>query len=247
MSENWMEWMDENKKAVLLEKQRQVALEDAQAYDDYAIDRVGSPPRLRIKKDGEITPKYMCDFAGWKRLMHAFGSNDMEFVQALVCQMARVRKDEDTLNFMVSLVISFKPRDQIEAATVTQLAIAHVLNMELAQYVPLMSTVEVRQVNANLAIKFSRTFVSLLETLKRYRSGGEQKVTVQHVQIQDNAQAIVNSVVHGPASDSSEEVRYWERTLNHDPAQPLPEISEPARSLDPIEDDRRKRTSKRTR
>jgi len=40
-------------------------------------------------------------------------------------------------------------------------------------------------------------FTTQLETLKMYRTGGEQKVTVQHVSVNDNAQAIVGNVSTG--------------------------------------------------
>ena len=39
--------------------------------------------------------------------------------------------------------------------------------------------------------KLARAFLSQMETLKRYRTGGEQKVTMQHVPVSDNAKAIV--------------------------------------------------------
>ena len=47
--------------------------------------------------------------------------------------------------------------------------------------------------------KLARAFLSQMETLKRYRTGGEQKVTVQHVTVSDNAQAIVGNVSTGVA------------------------------------------------
>jgi hypothetical protein len=37
-----------------------------------------------------------------------------------------------------------------------------------------------------------------MEALKRYRMGGEQKVTVQHVSVNDGRQAIVGDVVQTP-------------------------------------------------
>jgi hypothetical protein len=37
-----------------------------------------------------------------------------------------------------------------------------------------------------------------MEALKRYRTGGEQKVTVQHVSVSDGGQAIVGNVTQGP-------------------------------------------------
>ena len=49
--------------------------------------------------------------------------------------------------------------------------------------------------------KLARTFATQIETLKRYRTGGEQKVTVQHVTVSDNAQAIVGNVATGGGDD----------------------------------------------
>ena len=42
-----------------------------------------------------------------------------------------------------------------------------------------------------------------VKTLKRYRTGGEQKVTVQHVTVSDNAQATVGNVSTGAAARPS--------------------------------------------
>jgi hypothetical protein len=43
-------------------------------------------------------------------------------------------------------------------------------------------------------------FVTQMEVLKRYRSGGEQTVTVQHVNVSEGGQAIVGNVTqHAPA------------------------------------------------
>ena len=42
--------------------------------------------------------------------------------------------------------------------------------------------------------KLARTFVVQMEALKRYRTGGEQRVTVQHVTVNEGGQAIVGAV-----------------------------------------------------
>jgi hypothetical protein len=42
--------------------------------------------------------------------------------------------------------------------------------------------------------KLTRTFAAQVEALKRYRSGGEQKMTVQHVHVAEGGQAIVGNV-----------------------------------------------------
>jgi hypothetical protein len=42
--------------------------------------------------------------------------------------------------------------------------------------------------------KLGRTFAALVEAFKRYRNGGEQKVTVQHMSIAEGGQAVVGNV-----------------------------------------------------
>jgi hypothetical protein len=44
--------------------------------------------------------------------------------------------------------------------------------------------------------KLARTFTTQMEALKRYRTGGQQKVTVEHVTVQAGGQAIVGNVSH---------------------------------------------------
>ena len=45
--------------------------------------------------------------------------------------------------------------------------------------------------------KMTRTFAMQMETLKRYRSKGQQVVRVERVTVHEGGQAIVGSVEHG--------------------------------------------------
>jgi len=45
--------------------------------------------------------------------------------------------------------------------------------------------------------KLARTFAAQVEALKRYRSGGEQTVRVEHVTANEGGQAIVGNVSQG--------------------------------------------------
>jgi hypothetical protein len=47
--------------------------------------------------------------------------------------------------------------------------------------------------------KLARTFATQVEALKRYRTGGEQRVTVEHVHVHSGGQAIVGNV--SPVTD----------------------------------------------
>jgi hypothetical protein len=49
---------------------------------------------------------------------------------------------------------------------------------------------------SNSANRLLRTFAAQVETLKTYRSKGEQKVAVEHVHIHRGGQAIVGAVNH---------------------------------------------------
>ena len=48
------------------------------------------------------------------------------------------------------------------------------------------------------ATKLLSVFAKQLETLNRNRGKGQQKVTVEHVQVQSGGQAIVGSIEHRP-------------------------------------------------
>jgi hypothetical protein len=102
--------------------------------------------------------------------------------------------DEQRLNFMLSVIRGIEPRDQLEAMLAAQMAAVHIATMTFARrlanvdMLPQLDSVE-RAFN-----KLTRTFAAQLETLKRYRTGGEQKVTVQHVSVAEGGQAIVGNV-----------------------------------------------------
>jgi DNA topoisomerase IB len=99
------------------------------------------------------------------------------------------------LNFMLSVVKSIKPRDQIESMLATQMAGIHTATM----WTRLDSTE--RALN-----KLARTFAGHVEALKRYRTGGEQSVTVQHVSVSDGGQAIVGNVTQASRETAAEQV-----------------------------------------
>jgi len=58
-------------------------------------------------------------------------------------------------------------------------------------------TFEGRVANVNHATKMLRTFTAQMEALKKYRTGGQQKVTVEHVHVNEGGQAIVGNVSQG--------------------------------------------------
>jgi len=55
-------------------------------------------------------------------------------------------------------------------------------------------TFEGRHENLSQANKLSRTYAVLLDTLNRHRGKGQQKVTVEHVNVHAGGQAVVGTV-----------------------------------------------------
>ncbi len=95
---------------------------------------------------------------------------------------------------MLSVVKGIEPRDQIETMLATQMAAVHNATMTLARRLAHVDNIP-QQDSAQTAFnKLARTFAAQVEALKRYRSGGEQKMTVQHVHVAEGGQAIVGNV-----------------------------------------------------
>jgi hypothetical protein len=181
-------------------------LDEKTAIAKFDARKAASPaPRLRLlnKKVPKLSPDHPDEDIGFALLMEAFGTADEDFLNGLVGQLANAgtqkrQINERELNFMVSVVKDIKPRDQIEAMLAAQMAAVHVATMTFARRLAQVENV-LRQDSAERAFnKLVRTFAIQMEALKRYRTGGEQKVTVQHVSVSEGGQAIVGNVTQGP-------------------------------------------------
>ena len=75
-----------------------------------------------------------------------------------------------------------------------QMAAVHMASMTFARRLAHVETVTQQDSASNAFNKLTRTFATQMEALKRYRSGGEQKMTVQHVHVAEGGQAIVGNV-----------------------------------------------------
>ena len=82
-----------------------------------------------------------------------------------------------------------------------------------------------------------------MEALKRYRTGGEQKVTVQHVSLSEGGQAIVGNVTQAACETGHGNVAAAPRALSHSPMRPMTMVGQAAAEPVPVE--RKSRPSKR--
>jgi hypothetical protein len=125
---------------------------------------------------------------------------------------------------MVSFIKGIEPRDQLESTLAAQMAAVHMALMRFIQQLPRIETLP-QQDSAERAInKFARTFAAQMEALKRYHSGGEQKVTVQHVNVGEGGQAIVGNVTQGQRDATADGTAAQPLALAHDKKLPMPII-----------------------
>jgi hypothetical protein len=103
--------------------------------------------------------------------------------------------NEQNLNFALSVVTNIKPNDHLEAMLAAHMAVTHMLAMRSARRLALAESLEERDSAERAFNKLTRTLTTQIEALKRYRTGVEQRVTVQNVSVNDGGQAIVGDVV----------------------------------------------------
>lgn len=95
----------------------------------------------------------------------------------------------------MAILQGIKPQDEIEGMLAVQMVGVHNMAMEAMRLVMIPDQYsEARDRNANMANKLLKTYALQVEALKKYRTGGQQKMTVEHVHVNKGGQAIVGSV-----------------------------------------------------
>jgi len=103
----------------------------------------------------------------------------------------------ETFNAISAALLDIEPRDGLEGLLASQMVACHNQSMTLLQKALISKYVSQTETYLGLANKLMRTFAAQMETLKRYRSGGQQKVIVEHVHVNKGGQAIVGAVNQG--------------------------------------------------
>jgi hypothetical protein len=142
-------------------------------------------------------------------LMEALGTADYDFFYGLLEQLANGssrggKANEKLLNFMLAVIKGIKPQDQIEIMLAAQMAAVHEAIMTFTMRLANVGTIA-QQDSAERALnKLARTFATQMEALQRYRNGGEQKVLVNQVSVNQGGQAIVGNVTRTESETNQE-------------------------------------------
>jgi hypothetical protein len=208
------------------------------ALDRYYAQKTTAPaaPRMKVtndKKAPTIAPDHPDVPLAYALLRESLGTVSVDFGSGLISQLANAGShgrqiDEDALNFMLSVVTGIKPKDQLEAMLAAQMAAIHTATMTFARRLANVETIE-QQDSAERALnKLARTYAMQMEALKRYRTGGEQKVTVHHVSVNEGGQAIVGNVNQAAGGIAAEKPVTATPALSDARQQAMPIIETPA-------------------
>ena len=101
------------------------------------------------KKAATIAPDHPDRPLAGTLLKEALGTVSVDFTNGLLSQLANAGShgrqiDEDTLNFMLSVVTGIKPKDQLEAMLAVQMAAIHTATMTFARRLANVETIEQR-------------------------------------------------------------------------------------------------------
>jgi hypothetical protein len=165
-----------------------------------------SPPvRVKIyRADGKLAPVHPPDGEGklwWQRLNKALGTSSSDFVNASLFQIQSASRSpwgkisELSINAALAMIEAAAPKDEIEAALAVQMACTHTAAMAVLAKLDVAFATE-RRIAAfgSATARLLKAYAMQVEVLRRLRTGGQQFVRVEHVQVNEGGQAVIGNV-----------------------------------------------------
>ena len=115
--------------------------------------------------------------------------------QATCTRPNTMDNQSDSLNVTLAMLHEIEPKNALEGLLVTQMIGIHNLSMEMLKNASVSGqTSEAVDRCINRSVKLTRIFAAQVEALHKLRNGGQQKVTVEHVNVHAGGQAVVGNV-----------------------------------------------------
>jgi len=130
----------------------------------------------------------------------------------------------------LTVVKGIEPKGQLEAMLAAQMAAIHMATMKRTAQLAHADNLHQAASLERASNKPARTFTMQMEALKRYRTGGEQKVTVQHVSVAEGEQAIVGNVTQAAREAAAENPANATLALTDARQAPMEILDEPERT-----------------
>ncbi len=164
-----------------------------------------APVRIRIKGIQGNVVSFASPGPGdhvWrKQLRAALGTVSDAFVDIALQHLERAARmpgdgpSDVSINGALAIIAAFAPRNEAEAALALQAACTHMVAMVMMARIGGGPGGPHRLPGlASAATKLLRAYCTQVETHRRLRGGGEQKIIVKHVTVHEGGQAIVGAV-----------------------------------------------------
>ncbi len=195
-------------------EKRNLTPEEQQRLDRYRQRSKNGPNKLKAHKSskGEQVVIEMVnpdDPLIPAKFMESYGTVDSDLQSHLLNQVASSFKGLSTSdeadkekcvqvsNTAVAILNGIQPQDELEGMLAVQMIGVHNIAMDCVGRATRTDRVDFMNTYLNGATKMLRTFAVQMEALKKYRTGGQQKMTVEHVHVNEGGQAIVGTVNQG--------------------------------------------------
>jgi hypothetical protein len=167
------------------------------------------------------------------------GSDDADFSDTLLADVLTAQyhdaASEKQVKALFAAMAGMKPQDELEGMLCGLLIASYQTAMQCYQHAAIPEqTFEGKRENLNQANKLCRSFAALIEALDRHRGKGQQRITVEHVNVHAGGQAIVGAVTPGVRSHQKmQEQSNATREITHEPGVPM-RSPDPERETVPV-------------
>lgn len=150
---------------------------------DFSAEYIFSSPATQDQKEESFRAT----------LFTATGSSSNVYGRVLLGQALSCinQKRPDTHTAALEALVAMNPKDEYEGMLCSRLIVLHDQYMDFMSQPATTRSEQNIDLNINRATKLMRLYNETLETLNRYRRKGEQRVTVQHVNVNQGGQAVI--------------------------------------------------------
>jgi hypothetical protein len=166
--------------------------------------------------------------------------SDVVHVQLVEACVRKSGFDANLYLSMLSVLKGQKPKDHHELMLINQMSGFNALVMKFIGYLASSDNPSQIDIYERTLNKLARTYTGQMDTLKRYRSGGDQNVTVQNVSVSEGGQAIVGNVTQNAHDDGKAKAATTPAAITDAHTAPMP-IIEPSEHPIPAAVQRRRR------
>ena len=173
------------------------------AGNELVEQKSDKPILVKNEKSKEQEIKELLDAMGEALTANSGGLSD-KFGWMVYDQLSKsCYKDTNIFEAVKHICIELKgiaPKDQIEGMLATQMIATHHAALDDFAMAAQSETMDIRAAALSSATKLTRTYAAQMEALNRYRGKGQQKMTVEHVHINSNVQAIIGNITKNNSS-----------------------------------------------